>query len=295
MFLNGFRNYFGFSQKESNGILLLLLLLLALWLVPALLPRDTKEVSAKAFDAQLADFERNLVADKVYSYREGKSVEKNRVKPVYAAFDPNGLAPSAWKKMGLSEKQIAVIKRYEAKGGRFYRKEDVQKMYIISPQLYAQLAPYIRIREPKGAEQFAKTTYQKILPIVLELNAADSAALDQLKGIGPSFAARIIKYRKRLGGFYSIHQLKEVFGVDSVLFSTLLPQLSLNPALVQKMNINTVQLEQLKGHPYLSYKQINALLAYRKQHGKYNQVNDLKNIPLFTDEILRKIAPYFTP
>src|SRR5437660_80245 len=36
---------------------------------------------------------------------------------------------------------------------------------------------------------------------VIELNTADSAKLTELKGIGPSFARRIVNYRNRLGGF----------------------------------------------------------------------------------------------
>ena len=126
----------------------------------------------------------------------------------------------------------------------------------------------------------------------IELNTADSLALDQVSGIGPAFASRILKYRERLGGFYAIEQLKEVYGVDSAHFAQWLPQLALNTAAIRKIDINTASFEELKRHPYLSYKQINALIQYRKQHGAYANLSDLKTIPLFTDEILRKLAPY---
>jgi DNA uptake protein ComE-like DNA-binding protein len=96
-----------------------------------------------------------------------------------------------------------------------------------------------------------------------------------------------------LGGFYSLEQLKEVYGVDSAHFAQWLPQLTLNTAVVRKIDVNTATFEELKRHPYLSYKQINALIQYRKQHGAYASLSDLKSIPLFTDEILRKLAPYF--
>jgi hypothetical protein len=61
---------------------------------------------------EMAEFERNLAPDKVYSYRE---VELNQERATYADFDPNGLPAERWKQLGLSEKQIAVIKRFEAK------------------------------------------------------------------------------------------------------------------------------------------------------------------------------------
>jgi competence ComEA-like helix-hairpin-helix protein len=235
---------------------------------------------------EIAEFEHNLAPDKVYSYRE---VELKPGRATYTDFNPNGLPAERWKELGLSEKQISVIKRFEAKGGHFYKKEDVQKMYVISPETYAKLEPYIQI-PPTQFEQKSPTT--KASKVRIELNTADSLALDQVSGIGPAFASRILKYRERLGGFYSLEQLKEVYGVDSAYFAQWLPQLALNTAVVRKIDINTATFEELKRHPYLNYKQINALIQYRKQHGAYASLSDLKNIPLFTDEILRKLAPY---
>jgi competence ComEA-like helix-hairpin-helix protein len=287
MFLKSLRQYFNFSQKELNGVLVLLIVLVFVWLIPVLLNQTPDAFDVEKAKKEIAEFERNLAPDKVYSYREVK-LKKGRA--TYTHFDPNGLPAERWKQLGLSEKQIAVIKRFEAKGGHFYKKEDVQKIYVISPETYAKLEPYIQIA-PTQFEQ--KNTPIKASKVRIELNTADSLALDQVSGIGPAFASRILKYRERLGGFYSLEQLKEVYGVDSAHFAQWVPQLALNTAVVRKIDINTASFEELKRHPYLSYKQINALIQYRKQHGAYANLSDLKNIPLFTDEILRKLAPYF--
>jgi competence ComEA-like helix-hairpin-helix protein len=287
MFLKSLRQYFNFSQKELNGVLVLLVVLVFVWLIPIFLNQTPDTFDVEKAKQEISEFERNLVPDKVYSYRE---VELKPGRATYTNFDPNGLPAERWKQLGLSEKQIAVIKRFEAKGGHFYKKEDVQKMYVISPETYAKLEPYIQI-PPTQFEQKSPTT--KASKARIELNTADSLALDQVSGIGPAFASRILKYRERLGGFYSLEQLKEVYGVDSAHFAQWLPQLTLNTAVVRKIDVNTATFEELKRHPYLSYKQINALIQYRKQHGAYASLSDLKNIPLFTDEILRKLAPYF--
>ena len=50
----------------------------------------------------------------------------------------------------------------------------------------------------------------------IDINTADSTAWVALNGIGPGFAKRIITYREKLGGFYQVDQLKEVYGLDSV-------------------------------------------------------------------------------
>lgn len=287
MFLKSLRQYFNFSQKELNGVLVLLIVLVFVWLIPVFLNQTPDAFDVEKAKKEIAEFERNLAPDKVYSYRE---VELKKGRATYTHFDPNGLPAERWKQLGLSEKQIAVIKRFEAKGGHFYKKEDVQKMYVISPETYAKIEPYIQIAPPQFEQ---KNTPTKTSKVRIELNTADSLALDQVSGIGPAFASRILKYRERLGGFYTLEQLKEVYGVDSAHFAQWLPQLALNTAVIRKIDINTASFEELKRHPYLSYKQINALIQYRKQHGAYTNLSDLKNIPLFTDEILRKLAPYF--
>jgi competence ComEA-like helix-hairpin-helix protein len=287
MFLKNVKQYFNFSQKELNGVLILLIVLVFVWLIPIFLNDIPESFDVEKAKKEMAEFERNLVPDKVYSYREIE-LKQGRA-TTYTDFDPNGLPAERWKQLGLSEKQIAVIKRFEAKGGHFYKKEDVQKMYVISPETYAKLEPYIQISLPHFEQ---KNTPTKVSKVRVDLNTADSLALDQVSGIGPAFASRILKYRERLGGFHALEQLKEVYGVDSAHFAQWLPQLSLNTATIRKIDINSASFEELKRHPYLSYKQINALIQYRKQHGAYASLSDLKNIPLFTDEILRKLAPY---
>jgi DNA uptake protein ComE-like DNA-binding protein len=124
------------------------------------------------------------------------------------------------------------------------------------------------------------------------LNSADSAKLTELKGIGPSFARRIVNYRNRLGGFISKEQLKEVFGMDDDRYAEMQGQVSVDPTHIQKIHINKVDFDGLKKFPYLSFKQMNAIVQFREQHGDYSSLNDMRNIAILNDEILRKIEPY---
>ncbi|MGZ3873188.1 MAG: ComEA family DNA-binding protein [Mucilaginibacter sp.] len=137
--------------------------------------------------------------------------------------------------------------------------------------------------------------YKKAAPgVIIELNTADSAKLTELNGIGPSFARRIISYRDKLGGFVRKEQLKEVFGLDSEKYAAMQAQVSVNTADIKKMPINTVTFEQLSRFPYLSYKQMNAIIQFREQHGEYESFADLKNIAIMDDATLEKIKPYIT-
>jgi competence protein ComEA len=124
------------------------------------------------------------------------------------------------------------------------------------------------------------------------LNDADSAKLTELPGIGPSIAVRIVRYRGLLGGFLHKEQLKEIYGFDSLKYEGVKNQISVDPAKVKKIRINTISFNQLRLFPYLGYKQVNAIIQYRAQHGNYNSLADLKNIVLLNDTVLTKMEPY---
>lgn len=294
MFRKFLQSYFSFSKKELNGIVVLLLLIFIFILLPILyLPAPiSKPINIADFKKEVTALEQSVTNERAYSYRDVKTRENEKPgKPIYFPFNPNGLSETNWKKLGLSEKQIQVIKNYEAKGGRFYRKEDVQKMYVITPNLYQKLEPYIQIPASTNLTTTSKNGLSSALPII-DINQADSVELQNIKGIGPAFASRIIRYRDRLGGFYAKEQLKEVYGLDSAKWIQISPQIKITTSLIKKININTALFEELKNHPYLKYKQINALIQYRKQHGNYHNLQDLKNVVLLNEEILRKLEPY---
>ncbi|MFD0751209.1 ComEA family DNA-binding protein [Mucilaginibacter calamicampi] len=126
----------------------------------------------------------------------------------------------------------------------------------------------------------------------IELNTADSAALTHVHGIGPSFAKRIIGYRRKLGGFIDKEQLQEVYGLDAEKYGEISDEIRIDASRINKLPINTINFEQLRRFPYLSYKQGNAIIQYRAQHGNYNSIEDMRPIAILNEDILRKIAPY---
>lgn len=218
----------------------------------------------------------------------------------YFEFDPNNLDKQQWLRLGLSQKQISVIHNYESKGGRFYKREDLKKIYSITPGQYKLLEPYIRILELSlGRKEYSKTTQlstaynsERAKVVLIEINSADSLKLESVSGIGPVLASRIIRFRNRLGGFYSLTQLREVYGIDSLKFERLKESFILDKELVQKIDLNKATFEILRTHPYLSYKQMNSIIQYRSQHGLFKSIHDLKNIAILNEEIIRKIEPY---
>ena len=113
-----------------------------------------------------------------------------------------------------------------------------------------------------------------------------------LPGIGSKLANRIIGFREKLGGFYSVDQIAEVYGVSDSVFQQIKPRLRCDSAIIKKININTAGIDELKAHPYIKYQVGNAVIQYRLQHGSFQNEDDLKRVHLVTDDLIKKWLPY---
>jgi competence protein ComEA len=298
------KNYLSISKKEWNGMLVMLIMMIGVASFPYIynyFEAEDEQISFEEFDkayAKLIEAEEDsaFYTKKVLAGRASEEEDEDPVPIHLRRFNPNQLAEAAWKELGLSPKQIRMIKNYEAKGGRFYKKDDLKKIYAISEADFIRLAPYINIPVEKKATSIVfkdVVKEEKVRSVKLvEINRADSLQLQELKGIGPAFAKRIIKYREKLGGFVKNEQLLEVYGIDSVKFNGLQAQLKIDTAALQKIPINQVGFDGLKRFPYLTFKQMNALIQYRNNHGKYKHMEDLRKVMVLNEEILVKIEPY---
>jgi len=228
--------------------------------------------------------------------RKLQQLKKPDVKSTLFNFDPNQIGMEEWQRLGFSSRQAAVLLRYRAKGGRFSKKEDLQKMYPVSPEMYQRLLPYIHIEKEERdfRRSFPESYPVKEKFVLVPLNTADTLQLMEIKGIGPVFARRIFNYRQRLGGFYKKEQLMEVYGLDSLKYQAIKDQISLDDQVLVRINLNTALFDDLKNHPYLKYKQINAIIQFRKQHGNYGNIADLKKVAILPAETIERLAPYIS-
>ena len=293
--------YFGFNHRELNGVAVLATVLILVW------------GAAGIYRQRFSEYYPNRIAD-VQEIERFLNASANAVVLTDTAerfvFDPNGLSVSDWERLGLTERQVRMIKNYEAKGGRFRRKEDVAKIYAISDDDYARLAPYIQIKEStqvnlgnvaSATSQVSQSTafverpaiVRPAAPVLhIELNTADSLMLQALPGIGPVFASRIVRFRDLLGGFYQVEQLLSVYGMDTVRYDGLKALVFADTTAIRKIPVNVADYEQLRRHPYIGSKLARLIVQYRKQHGKYIQLADLTEIVLMDEENFRRIAPY---
>ena len=175
-------------------------------------------------------------------------------------------------------------------------------MYTITEKMYERLSPYVRIEDKyAGNTKVPEKSFKNNVnsPVssarkIIEMNGTDSLALIEIKGIGPAFARRIIKYRERIGGFYKKEQLLEVFGLDSVKYEEIRNQVTVDDQKLKRINVNAARLGDFNGHPYIRYEQVNAIIEYRKQHGNYSNIADLNKVAILDPETVEPLAPYLT-
>ncbi len=129
--------------------------------------------------------------------------------------------------------------------------------------------------------------------LAIDINTADSTAWVALNGIGPGFAKRIITYREKLGGFYKVDQLKEVYGLDSVWVKENKALLKVGAGVYRFLKINQVEWKDFR-HPYLPYGQSKVILAYRKQHGPITDFDVLQKMQLLDQVAWRRLKPYLS-
>ncbi len=127
---------------------------------------------------------------------------------------------------------------------------------------------------------------------IIEINTSDTSDFISLPGIGSKLAWRIVNFRDKLGGFYSINQIAETYGLPDSTFQKIKPYLKLTEPNVKKININTATVDELKVHPYIRYQLARPIVAYREEHGQFSKPEDLKKIMIVTDDVFLKMAPY---
>ena len=299
--LDDVKHYFNFNKGERNGIMAVIAIIILVLALPYIIKFTIKDNSKEylQFVKDIEQFELSLknASDSVNEARildfqqMDRSVAENKITPFI--FNPNLLPSEQWSKMGLKDWQIKVIKKYEAKGGKFYKKEDFKRMFCISPSEYLILEPYISIPEQKNEYAERKPEIKEIKKKVLvDLNTADSVTLLTLYGVGPSFAKRIIKYRNLLGGFYSKNQLLEVYGFDQGKLDQIEANCDVNPGGIKKININTIRTDELKKHPYMDYYTAKAIVDQRIILGRFTSLQQIKTIPLIHEDLFNKIQHY---
>ena len=293
-FLN---NYFGFNKQQRNGLILLSIISLILFLVriiyPSFITPDKIEIKNLPLIEQKLDSSYQLSQDRF----SGNVTKENTALNLFV-FDPNTITNQQLQQLGFNKKTAQTFLKFRDRGFVFKEKIDLKKVYGISDNFYSKLEPYIIIENKNSAANLNSNKSESNITASanknqtkVELNTADSLTLLDINGIGPSFAKRILKYRSLLGGFISVEQLKEVYGFTNEMFEKIKPNVTVNAELIKKINLNKDDFKMVNKHPYLSYELTKTLFDWRKKT-VITAVN-LKDI-INDDQAYNKLMPYIS-
>ena len=180
-------------------------------------------------------------------------------------FNPNTVTLEELCRLGFTEKQAQSIINYREKGGRFRRKADFAKSYVVADSVYKRLEPFIDI--PK-----------------IDINKADSAAFDALPGIGGWFAHRMVEYREQLRGYSCPEQLMEIWHFDQEKFDGLKDLITCSPS--EPYPFWTGSVEDIRNHPHIRNWQTARDIVFYRDHNPPEKltVDGLLQAGIITEE-----------
>ncbi|MBI5915913.1 MAG: helix-hairpin-helix domain-containing protein [Bacteroidetes bacterium] len=312
--------YFYYTRLERNAAIILGLLCVSVFFAPLSFLLFFKADGKAGFVPVQQTASAILpvpVAEKAGGFVASRRGTATEAEAETFAFDPNTASKDDLVRLGLSARTAQTVLNYRDKGGRFYKKEDLQKIYGLREEDYQRLQAWAQFPERgREANNFSKSTdnqanvtafgnenqpsstpqfAKKNSAVLVDINRATAEDWQQIRGIGPGWARRIVNFREKLGGFTSPQQVSETFGLPDSVFQEMLPQLQAGSPVFRPIKINSATLDELKKHPYLSSFQATVIFNYRVQHGNFTDFASVKKVKAgFKDEDWQRLELYFS-
>lgn len=283
------RHLFGFTRAQTNGFVILLpLLLLVIFSEP--LYRNFFLPAPQPPEVTLSG---NTVRD---VFTEDSLNITWKAPPITKStkVNPNDASFKDWQDLGVPGAVAARVLAYRKKGGKFFYKTDLLKIYGFDSTLYVRIKNRINLPDKPVADNSYTEPIEKPAQ-TFDLNLADSARFVRVFGIGPVLAGRIVKYRHLLGGFVAWNQLYQVYGLDTATIAEIQKRFFIDEHFTpRKININVASEQDLAAHPLISRFMARAIISYRLQHGNYGHIDDLRKIVLIKEQDFESVKPYLT-
>lgn len=270
--------WFGYSRRERRSTFILLIIILFVLVLRYIIPSRNIEIEYLSSGSSGR-------GNKIINIQDTEPIAKELFK-----FDPNKASYDAIVELGFTSRQANTLIRFRESGGRFKKPSDIRKVYGIDEKQTERIVPFIEIGSDSSV-RLKPGSFQKKMPL-LDLNSCDSGSLDKLPGIGPILSKRIIKYRKLIGGFARVDQLKEVYGLPPETYDLIKARVFADTSVLLKTKINNADFKALMRLPYVEKFEATAILKYRELKGRIEGLGDLIENKLIPPEKAKKIRPY---
>lgn len=297
------------SAEQWLGVLLLILIAGIVFLLlhrfqpkvvePIVVTTDSMHTTFAVYQAQ---------QDSLRKAKWKKQYARDTIAICMQQFDPNKADSSTLVHLGLKPWQASNMLKYRAKGGRYRKTEDLKRLYGMTDSMYLALLPYVvidtlAIDRWRDSVRMAADSVPRYVShkrdTILNLRTADTTELKMIKGIGSYRAKQIIRYREQLGGFASVEQLCEVKALqpllkDSLSTDSLLSHFFIDSVRVVPLKVNSMRVEQLQRHPYLSFEQARAIYELRRRKIQLKHLDQLRTLDCLTEQDIQRLRPYLS-
>ncbi len=283
------KSLLSYTPNERRGIIVLLFLLLivivirlttSFWFHP-----DSNGNTIEVITVDLSPSKEETTAKP--KKLEEKS-EKKYERDTLLKINPNTCTSEELIAIGFSRFAATNLIKYRSRGGFFRCAEDLIKIYGVEESLVLVIRSQLLFPKKREKKEYKRES------VYLELNSTDTLEIQKIPFIGSVRGNRIIKYRNTLGGFYSLHQLKEVYGVDSICYESIKKHAWVNDTIIRRLSLNECDQREFASHPYVSVYQAKAIVRYRELMSHFTSVNDLKINNIFSGEEFERVEKYFS-
>lgn len=278
------------SRRNRRGVWLLIIICVLLGYIPRVLAEWSSESLWVSHETIVTAEKQVLKQQEVAESKKNKHYKKK--KKVYNSppekFNPNTYSKEEWMFLGLSEKQTDVILKFTKRGVE--SNEELKKIFVIPEEVFDRIKDSTIY--PVKEDSYPQRDFVKEFTII-DISTASLEELKSLPGIGDFYAKKIIEQRENLGGFAGKHQLLEIWKFGTERYDRIEDKIIVSGG-IQKININTADIDVLKRHPYISYKVANSIVKMRDAHGSYRNVQDILKSVLIDQELYSKIEPYLS-
>ena len=291
MIFKTIKKYFNFSREQRKGILLLFSIIIVLQLIYFFVDFSSLSKTSSEKEQWLS----------LQSQIDSLKKEKQDYVPKIYPFNPNFITDYKGYKLGMSVPEIDRLLAYRKENKYVNSPKEFQAVTKVSDSLLNAISPYFKFpdwvnskKEFKDYKKYPNSAFAKKQKIVIiDINQASQEDLIKIYGIGEAISIRILKFKESLGGFVSMEQMNDVWGLSPEVIENLNThfKISATPT-VKKIDINNASIKELSIFPYFKYPISKNIVTFRSMNGDIKNIEDLTKIKGLSIEKAKIIALY---
>ncbi|WP_396187008.1 ComEA family DNA-binding protein [Flavobacterium sp.] len=291
MIFKTIKKYFNFSREQRTGILLLLGIIIVLQLIYFFVDFSSMSKTSPEKEHWLS----------LQSQIDSMKKQKVDYIPKIYPFNPNFISDYKGYKLGMSVAEIDRLLAFRKENKYVNSPKEFQAVTKVSDSLLNAISPYFKFpdwvnnkKEFAAYKKYPNSAFSKKEKIVIiDINQATQEDLIKIYGIGEAISIRILKFKESLGGFVSMEQMSDVWGLSPEVIENLNThfKVSVNPS-VKKMDINNASIKELSLFPYFKYPISKNIVTFRSMNGDIKNIEDLTKIKGLSIEKAKIIVLY---